>query len=589
MADTIETLEIEIKHRASGAAAEIKKVTSAIRGMGQAAKKTKSPLENFLSSLKRIAFYRFIRSIIKGIVQAFQEGLQQAYAFSSGIAGDSHRFAEALDKMKSSGNQLKGQLGAAFAALLTAIEPILTRIINLAIQVADAITQLLSAFTGHRYLKATNTAAKFADTMKSGAGAAKEWRNQLMGFDEINRLNEPSSGGGGGGGGDNGFGFEDAEISDFWKNFAAHPLQAIKEAFEKLSDWIENYDWQELGANFWKKIKEIFSDSGEADGVVAAFFRALGSAFGAVLGFAWGFIKESVKDIYRQFKNNIVDYDGDNKIGLLDVLKGIWKTTTAPIEWINANIVDPFLTGVIKAFSSKGGKPAMGWNEFWNWLFVDKLGLPPADTIGEAGKNIVEGLIQGAKDFLNETGLLLFGNLWYDIIDGCKLIFGINSPSTVFADIGVNIMLGLIGGLNSMFGSLSSTISGIFGSIISWCQSAHSWIQDIITGIGIVGSSNIGWHGNGGHSGISGKFASGGFPDEGQLFIAREDGAEMVGSLGGRTAVANNDQIVEGIRQGVYEAVMAANSNGNSNFEVRVYLDSREIKVGQQNLARAMG
>ena len=46
-------------------------------------------------------------------------------------------------------------------------------------------------------------------------------------------------------------------------------------------------------------------------------------------------------------------------------------------------------------------------------------------------------------------------------------------------------------------------------------------------------------------------FEDGGFPDEGQLFIAREAGAEMVGSIGRRTAVANNDQIVEGISAGV--------------------------------------
>lgn len=54
-------------------------------------------------------------------------------------------------------------------------------------------------------------------------------------------------------------------------------------------------------------------------------------------------------------------------------------------------------------------------------------------------------------------------------------------------------------------------------------------------------------------------FASGGFPDAGQLFIAREAGAEMVGSLGGHTAVANNDQIVEGIREGVEAAMERQN------------------------------
>ena len=47
------------------------------------------------------------------------------------------------------------------------------------------------------------------------------------------------------------------------------------------------------------------------------------------------------------------------------------------------------------------------------------------------------------------------------------------------------------------------------------------------------------------------RLENGGFVDRGQMFIAREAGAEMVGSIGRRTAVANNDQIVEGIAAGV--------------------------------------
>ena len=49
-------------------------------------------------------------------------------------------------------------------------------------------------------------------------------------------------------------------------------------------------------------------------------------------------------------------------------------------------------------------------------------------------------------------------------------------------------------------------------------------------------------------------YATGGFPDPGSLFFAGEAGPELVGTMGGRTAVANNDQIVEGIRQGVSDA-----------------------------------
>lgn len=74
-------------------------------------------------------------------------------------------------------------------------------------------------------------------------------------------------------------------------------------------------------------------------------------------------------------------------------------------------------------------------------------------------------------------------------------------------------------------------------------------------------------------------FASGGYPDEGQLFIARERGAEMVGSIGGKTAVANNDQIVEAIRQGVYDAEMAARAQDDGDVKANFYLDGEKVET----------
>ena len=55
-------------------------------------------------------------------------------------------------------------------------------------------------------------------------------------------------------------------------------------------------------------------------------------------------------------------------------------------------------------------------------------------------------------------------------------------------------------------------------------------------------------------------YAKGGFPDVGEMFIARENGAEMVGRMGNKNAVANNEQIVEGIARGV----ASANSQQNA-------------------------
>lgn len=68
-----------------------------------------------------------------------------------------------------------------------------------------------------------------------------------------------------------------------------------------------------------------------------------------------------------------------------------------------------------------------------------------------------------------------------------------------------------------------------------------------------------------------GFFARGGFPDSGQMFVAREAGPELVGRIGRRTAVANNDQIVQGIASAVRSAMAGANnSNGGGTTRITV-------------------
>lgn len=73
-------------------------------------------------------------------------------------------------------------------------------------------------------------------------------------------------------------------------------------------------------------------------------------------------------------------------------------------------------------------------------------------------------------------------------------------------------------------------------------------------------------------------YAEGGFPKEGELFIAREAGAEMVGSINGKTAVANNDQIVQAVSIGVAKAIQGSNM-GNT----KVVIDATGDSSGLMN------
>lgn len=71
-------------------------------------------------------------------------------------------------------------------------------------------------------------------------------------------------------------------------------------------------------------------------------------------------------------------------------------------------------------------------------------------------------------------------------------------------------------------------------------------------------------------------YAGGGLPDAGQMFVAREAGPEMVGTIGGHTAVMNNDQIVASVSSGVYEAVLAA-MGGQSDRPIVLNVNGKEL------------
>ena len=85
-------------------------------------------------------------------------------------------------------------------------------------------------------------------------------------------------------------------------------------------------------------------------------------------------------------------------------------------------------------------------------------------------------------------------------------------------------------------------------------------------------------------------WASGGFPEEGEMFIAREAGPELVGSIGHKSAVANNDQIVAAVSAGVYDAVTAAmKSDKGGTQDIVINLDGEVIYKNQQKIAAQKG
>lgn len=100
----------------------------------------------------------------------------------------------------------------------------------------------------------------------------------------------------------------------------------------------------------------------------------------------------------------------------------------------------------------------------------------------------------------------------------------------------------LINGMETTTGNVENFASRIRGAIKSLDGLSFNFSGGMMGG-GFIVTMPVGFA------------AEGGFPTTGQMFIARENGMpEMVGTIGGRTAVANNEQIVSGIASGVAAA-----------------------------------
>jgi len=140
--------------------------------------------------------------------------------------------------------------------------------------------------------------------------------------------------------------------------------------------------------------------------------------------------------------------------------------------------------------------------------------------------------------------------------------------------------------ISSWTAKMTSWSDSLSNKTISFTAKITSWIDAIANKVigGFSAKKDGGVFQHGRWQPIE-KFAGGGSPNLGQMFIAREAGPELVGTIGGSTAVMNNDQIVSSVSNGVYLAVLSAmsevmamgGSGGSQVIETHVSLDGREI------------
>lgn len=587
----IDTLTIEIGASSDKAVQQINGVVGALQRLrGNAshsikvdtkdvdkAHKKVSALGNILSSLKRIAFYRVIRGAIKAVTQAFSEGAENAYWYSKTIGDQTKYIAEAYDSLSSGSFKMSNQLGAAWATLKAAIAPVLIEIINLVTAAANAITQLFAILGGKgTYLKAIDYTKQWADTTAKGAGSAKEWKNQLMGFDEINRLEEPSSGGGGGGSAlpDYGNMFEEAKVGRFGqklldfiddiKKKLQPAIDRLKESFERLKDawgrFVDSLD----GSALQQFAEDLVALPLE---IIINSFTILSDTLTLVLDVLTALNTGDWTHVWFDFKQLLYDVI----VGVMDLFVGITNLVMDALV-IVAGVIDDLI-----------GTNLAGWLQADKDAFNEMYTASRDSEDGLWGLKRVLGLTESSTESLADESIKLSGDLADIGLQSSELttdIYGVRSAVDWVLD-----------GFRGFGAEVAAIITSLFQPLIDLA----AWIEHVLEGFGIMSRINarVASSTSDGSIYLQG-FASGGFPENGQLFLAREAGPEIVGTMGGRTAVANNDQIVAGIREGVFEAVTAAmGGNGGNGTPVYIYLDGREIASSttkyQRQMARANG
>ena len=307
----------------TAAANGFKKIGQACLSAGRSATKGASGISKFASSIGRIAFYRAIRSAIRYVTDSFKQGLEAAYNWSKEQGGANAKLAAAMDNLSAASGRMKLQLGAAFGVLITAIEPILIRIINLVTAAADAITRFFAVLNGGGYYK--KAVGSLNDLGSAAGGAGKQVKGLLASWDELNVIGKESGGGGGGSNSTDYSGmYEWAEAESDWANlFASGDFfgigakigDALGDVAQKITNFLKRPEIQNFGKNLADALNgavsnpENFSKLGEAAGTF------VGTVVKNIKYFLenvnWEDVKEALKAFAAGFKKGLEEALGE--------------------------------------------------------------------------------------------------------------------------------------------------------------------------------------------------------------------------------------------------------------------------------------
>lgn len=465
-----------------------------------------------------------LRSIVSGalVFNVISAGLTRMVSALGTALTSSNQMQAALAN-------LKGAAATAAAPIIQILTPALAALANAAATVFSYLSQLISFFTGKSVSAMASAAKGMSGVGSAAAGAAKQVKEatrSVAGFDELEKLSAPqdNSDGGGGGGGAS----APALNYDFKGKspFLDSVLEAIKAGqweqvgqlvAEKLNGAMASIPWGEIDKTVsgwasnlartlngfvfaldWPLLGETVANGlnvglHAVDSFMDTFdFTALGDGLanglnGAISALDWAslgrFITDKLRAVFEMLHGFVRSFDFT---ALGTSLATATMAAINNVDWVQAfGDGSSFIIGALQALTA--------WVQGIDWaglgttiadcllaidwggillnlvLFLGEVISGLFSTLAafftELAQHCGDGFLQGLLQFIAGIYNWLKTQFVDPIVNDVKELLGIHSPSTVFAEIGQNLVLGLLEGIESIWERITSFFSNAFQKI----------------------------------------------------------------------------------------------------------------------------
>lgn len=375
-------------------------------------------------------------------------------------------------------------------------------------------------------------------------------------------------------------GIQDLLLSIDWGQVTSKYVEGAIAQVKTLTSYIQQIDF----SGFGQKLQDIFTNYDFA-GVFGANLSQdtalLNGLIDMISAIDWGVVAKHLSDGFISMVQDLANMIRNIKWGKLveNLTSGLFDALIN-IDWVGLimGLLDLLIAAVEALVDALGGllRGLFQWEELKPILDLVsdafKKGFENAKNLAiDVVKTLITGAVNIVKDMPNKikTALSKVPQIFKDAFTNAKnMVSNAWTGIKKMFSVGGKMFVGLKEGVAEVFKTM---VNAIIKGINKVIKVPFQKVNDVLNGIR---NTNIPVINVKPFKGLWGQdpvpvpkipqLATGGFPDEGQMFIAGEKGPELVGKIGTRSAVVNNDQIVQSVSQGVAQAVASVMGEGNS-------------------------